>query len=409
MEIIRDDAFTIARMPGDMAPSPHLYLTNCVLSGPYYIENGRPAYLQADPESNILRIVGGHQGLALNFALGKDGPYMANKTIRHYGVTALRVPEDGANKSFWVWAQLEDDDRITFGLEDAALYKVTHSYKEPTNPNQGDYWFDMDANEMKRWNSQVPAWQPVRRIIIGKIGVGSDGNIYSMTSYPFRKDFAELHREYINFDGVSFVTGGQYAAENYEKWWQNVDVVENVVENYQAFKAMVFSDYVDGIFNRIFSYPGGLTKALGSPYADSLIWGAEPYETRENVLQQLFNNLTKTGTVTLPDSSQRPERYKNSKIISINREGSILLDLDFTDYKMLRLYAGRASSSGTNLQVKIGSTTLLNIDFPISDPWSERTLDISNYNGIQTLEIYNGMSGTVSYPLGVTGIILLRE
>jgi len=407
MEIVRDDGFRIVRMPEefDGAP-PHLYLSNCILSGPYYTNNGRPAFLQAEPNSNVLRIVGGWTGLVLNFALGRKGPFYANKTVRHYDVATLVIPPGNENKTFWVWAQLEPDDRITFGLDDKSMVDVYHSRTMPSNPKDGDYWFDIEENVMKRFSTLAGDWTIVRRIIIGKIGVGSDGYIYSMTSYAMRKDFAELYPEYINYDGVSFVTGGQYVAENYEKWWQNADVVENVVENYQAFKAMVFSDYVDGIFGRIFSYPGGLTKALGSPYADSLIWGAEPYETRENVLQQLFNNITKTTErVTLSASS--PERYKNSRVISIDLESSIRLNLDFTDYKILRLYTGRISGIyPAGLQVKIGSTILLNIND--AGAWTERIFDISNYNGIQTLEIYcqDAQGGG---RIGVTGIILLRE
>lgn len=407
MEIIRDDAFTIARMPGDMAPSPHLYLTNCVLSGPYYTVNGRPAYLQADPESNILRIVGGHQGLALNFALGKDGPYMANKTVRHYGVKALRVPANGANKSFWVWAELDENDRITFGLEDTALYEVTHSYKEPTSPKQGDYWFDMEANEMKRWNSQVPAWQPVRRIIIGKIGVGSDGNIYSMTSYPFRKDFAELHREYINFDGVSFVTGGQYMAENYEKWWQNVDVVENVVENYQAFKAIVFSDYVNGIFDRIFSYPGGLAKVLGSQYVDTFVWGKKPYETKPVVFNKLYEKMNKSSdvsvqTISNPGSINLGD-FDNVRVIQLPRNNSIWMSIDVTEYSRLHVYLGRVSSTNTRCRVVLQGVVLFE---GLVGLLSERVFNISEFTGISTLTITN--TDDDAYHIRVFGIKLTR-
>ena len=410
MEIIRDDAFTIARMPGDMAPSPHLYLTNCVLSGPYYTVNGRPAYLQADPESNILRIVGGHQGLALNFALGKDGPYMANKTVRHYGVTALRVPEDGANKSFWVWAELSENDRITFGLEDTALYEVTHSYKEPTSPKQGDYWFDMEANEMKRWNSQVPAWQPVRRIIIGKIGVGSDGNIYSMTSYPFRKDFAELHPEYINYDGVDFVTGGEFTAEHFDKWKENPTVVENVLNNYQAFRALVQSSKAKDAADRLASDIHYRTMLLGNPFTETFVWGKEPYQTVPYFVESLFNKGEKSTYVSL--AATRPNGYAGTSSIlvrggSSSNENTVYyrIQIDVTKYNTLTIHTRAEDSEITNrLIIKLGNTTLVNEAYSNTN-WTKRTFNISNYTGVQMLLLHSKgsyVSPYGSYFFGIT-------
>lgn len=293
--------FQIKKMPrgfrGYLGGSNQIYIGGCVLSGPYRKENGKPAYLQSKEYSRRLNIVGGRIGLILNFALGKEKDIHKNRTVTHYGTTSVEVPADPAN-AYYVWAELADDGySLGFGLteKDKDYGKVAdgkdlqYSFRAPSSPKVGDYWFDFGENHMKIYRNKevekpgggievVHYWEKVRRIILGWIGIGWDGYIYSMTSFPMNHRYAKLYPELIEYDGVSFLTDGEYIARSANQWVNNEEIAHNVSLSSVAMDTVVNS-------------PEAMASVAASPVAMAAI-AASPI-----AVQAVVNSLVATDVV----------------------------------------------------------------------------------------------------------------
>ncbi len=216
-----------------------LYVSGGVLSGPHYA-NGKPSYLQSLEYSRKLNITGGRVGLIINFALGVTGGLFVNRSIAHYGTYVLEMPES-PDQAYYIWAELNDDGAtMSFGY--TTKKGLIYSRFEPENPVTGDYWFDIPNNFMKiRRSREVEDvsgeivleyyWEEVKRVILGWIAQGTDGYIYSMTSFPLHYWFSREYAEYVKYDGVSFQNDGKYIAENYYAWKDNVEICTNAANS----------------------------------------------------------------------------------------------------------------------------------------------------------------------------------
>jgi len=231
------------------------YISAGVLSGPHY-PNGKPAFMQSWAYSRKLHITGGRVGLIVNFALGVTGGLFVNRSIAHYGTYVLEMPEN-PDEAYYIWAELNTDGAtMSFGF--STKKKLTYSRFEPENPVTGDYWFDIPNNMLKyRKSREVEGpsgeieiehyWEEVKRVILGWIAQGTDGYIYSMTSFPLHYWFSKEYPEYVKYDGVSFQTDGSFIAENYEAWKDNVDICTNAANSSVArdtiyYEAKLWSD-----------------------------------------------------------------------------------------------------------------------------------------------------------------------
>jgi hypothetical protein len=392
------------------------YISNCVLSGKYYPENGKPAFLQSSEYSNILDIVGDKVGLVLNFALGKEGDFYKNKTVTHYGTTSLEVPgEKGESKSYYVWAELTDVVNCTleFGfspkseLVDGSWNETNEYYfqtSEPTNPVVGDHWYNTKTNVMKHYDHWeeinddgeqvvVENWVEKNRIILGLIGVGTDNYVYSITSYPLRKDFADIYPEYTNYDGVSFQTDGEYIAMNVDDWITNQNIVDNILisdvaknavyNNEIAMNTICEDDYFMGeIFNdteqlnTLISFNDIYTKmfndvAVPLIYESDLLnsyWTGNIYEFGDNYVSVYVKG---PGT----------------RVISISRK------IDLSKYSSIKIDWRNTFADGfNNSQFKVGGNTLISRE----DQFGRRieSYDVSNINEPVTISVFNIILGT---------------
>ncbi|SKC57530.1 hypothetical protein [Maledivibacter halophilus] len=248
---------------GYMGLTNQLYVSGGVLSGPHYA-NGKPSYMQSLEYSRKLNITGGRVGLIINFALGVTGGLFVNRSIAHYGTYVLEMPES-PDKAYFIWAELNNDGAtMSFGY--SIKKKLTYSRFEPENPVTGDYWFDIPSNIMKLRRSREVEdvsgeivleyyWEEVKRVILGWIAQGTDGCIYSMTSFPLHYWFSEQYPEHIKYDGVSIQTDGRFIAENYEHWKDNVDICTNVANSSVARDAIYYGA-------DLWSYPIGQSNEM---------------------------------------------------------------------------------------------------------------------------------------------------
>ena len=251
------------------------YINNGVVSGPYYANNGKPNYLQSFEYTNKLNIIGGRVGLLVNFALGKEGNFYINKSASHFGREILLMDSPG---SYYVYAEYDEGtQQMSFGY--SPKKNITHSSVEPESPEVEDYWFDVGENVMKyRIGQEVEnggeitmeySWQQVNRAVIGWVGVGTDGFVYSMTSFPLHYWFAEQYDEFVNYDGVSFITDGQYYANNMSAIVDNEEIMTNMSLSSVAMNAVVASETA---MNAVLASETAMNAVFNSSIAKDAIW-----------------------------------------------------------------------------------------------------------------------------------------
>jgi hypothetical protein len=206
----------------------HIYIANSVLGGSYLDTKNKPNYLRAPISSNIVTVVGEEFPLYLVFALGKDDfGEVVNAIICIESDFYVEVPQ--VSGGYYIYAEY-NYGQIIFGYSNKT--DITYSKDAPSNPADGEYWFTYEDNCMYMFDGTEWVW--INRIILGWVGVGADGNIYSLTTFPFHYGFAKFNPEYIYTE----VTGNDYLKLNYEQWINNLVILDAVFRSEEAMNAV---------------------------------------------------------------------------------------------------------------------------------------------------------------------------
>jgi len=228
----------------------------------------RPGFFRANENSNILRIAASENDpLSIVFSTGlvtdthTEYPRRFKSFIKKYKQTK-RIE---LSETSYIYAQVDsyEDNTIQFGsIPKSVSENVYFDVKEPDNPQEYDYWYDIKENWLKKYEWSVWAnefqWNKETKVILGLVGVGNDGYIYSMQTWFPNKGIADMWNKfydnsenpYMHYDGVSFVTDGKFTAQNAPEWVDSHEICEAVSNNPLALAAVEDSQTaIDAINN----------------------------------------------------------------------------------------------------------------------------------------------------------------
>lgn len=209
----------------------------------------KPGFLRSNISSNILNIfANSNDPLRLFFSLG------LHSGGNNHGLWNGIIKQLDQNKNItvtetsYIYAEIDNsaDDNIKFGtlpyFNNICYYQV----EEPSSKQNNTHWFDIKTNWMKIWNNNLNKWIIKIRIILGLIGCGNDGNIYTIKSYIPNKGISDSYElmwpnyqnPWAHYDGVSFVTDGYFVAQQASYWVNDHVVCQAVANNPLALQAV---------------------------------------------------------------------------------------------------------------------------------------------------------------------------
>jgi len=246
------------------------YLQSGIISGPTYAASEiaygqpKPAYLRSEANTNLLTIYCTPvDPLRLVFAIGLESANNGGNegALRNYIARiqdAETIPMAGNNA--YVYAYVNENGQpndpeywtVEYGIENATLNNgVDREFyfqrSAPGSPNGGDLWFDLDNNYLKQYNTSGAVWEEVKRVYLGKIGVGNSGYIYTMQSWFPNLGIARFYdQQYTpwyehplrHYDGVSFLTDGLFTALDANDWANNTVIAQSITGNRIAMEAV---------------------------------------------------------------------------------------------------------------------------------------------------------------------------
>lgn len=200
-------------------------------------------HIEAQTGSDKVTVSPGDTRLDLVFPLGKnaDDEFVFSKK---YIMADVDVT---VSNSGYIYAYLDSDDKVKFDTTDDVNF--TYSRSKPSSPGDGDIWFDIVNNTYKQYNDAESSWESKDRVVLGKVGVGSNGYVYSVKSYFPNKAIADFEASKYNneenpwqfYDGVSFKTDGEFCAQQADQWVDDETICEAVFNNTIATEAVAKS------------------------------------------------------------------------------------------------------------------------------------------------------------------------
>jgi hypothetical protein len=245
------------------------FIQQGVISGRYYSAeevaygNPKPGYLEPSANSDVVTVVASTAvPLRLVFALGlhdanTGGEIGSWRTFTGKSVSNVSVTVSSSEKG-WIYAEINENGQpnnpgawtIAYANEPAKDRIYSAQVDEPVAPVDGNIWFSPITNLLKKYNEDTSQWETKKRVYLGEAGIGNNGYVYSVQSwYPelgyaqYQDSFYEPYYEnpWRHYDGVSFLTDGQYTAMEAANWANNATIGQAVAGNQIAMNAVANS------------------------------------------------------------------------------------------------------------------------------------------------------------------------
>jgi len=247
------------------------FIQQGVISGRYYSAdevaygNPKPGYLEPSANSNVVTVVASTAvPLRLVFALGlhdanTGGEIGSWRTFTGKTSSNVSVTVSSSEKG-WIYAEINENGQpnnpgawtITYANEPAKDRTYSSQETEPVAPVDGDVWFNPITNVLKKYNGDTSQWDTKKRVYLGEAGVGNNGYVYTVQSWYPELGYAQYQDSFYppyyenpwrHYDGVSFLTDGQYTAMEAANWANNFTIGQAVAGNATAMNAIANSAF----------------------------------------------------------------------------------------------------------------------------------------------------------------------
>jgi len=247
------------------------FIQQGVISGRYYSAdevaygNPKPGYLEPSANSNVVTVVASSAiPLRLVFALGlhdanTGGEIGSWRTFTGKTSSNVNVTVSSSEKG-WIYAEINENGQpnnpgawtITYANEPAKDRTYSSQETEPVAPVDGNVWFNPITNLLKKYNSDTSQWETKKRVYLGEAGIGNNGYVYTVQSWYPELGYAQYQDSFYppyyenpwrHYDGVSFLTDGQYTAMEAANWANTFTVAQAVAGNQIAMNAVANSAF----------------------------------------------------------------------------------------------------------------------------------------------------------------------
>lgn len=376
------------------------YLQSGIISGPTYaaseISYGepKPAYLRSSANTNVLTIYctpvdplrlvfaiglesannGGNEGALRNYiARIQDQETISMTGNNAYVYAYVNENSYPDNPEYWTVEYGIENEKLSTGVDRQFYFQRT----QPASPNDGDLWFDLDNNYLKQYSSSGAVWNSVKRVYLGKIGVGNNGYIYTMQSWFPNLGIARYYdSQYTpwyehplrHYDGVSFLTNGEFTAISASQWANNTTIAESITGNRIAMEAVSNSltsmSTISNTNNTMIYFANSITALQVTTNNLTAMNYVANGVTAVNVIA---NNTTAMPIVTnssiamtaVSNSSYFMQNIANNNYVLKLVANSIMVDPDAQVPSQVRMVTG--SQANTFLARIPNNTTMLNI------------------------------------------------